>query len=104
MPLKSSVSMKLEKKSLIGVVAAMAGGLFPDVPGRHDPEAHDHEPDQRHRDEDLPAQAHDLVVAETRESGAGPEEHGREHEGLDEQPEPVPEPHRARDPAGLGGG
>ena len=34
-----------------------------------------HDPDQRQRDEHLPAQAHDLVVAVAREGGAEPEEH-----------------------------
>ena len=37
--------------------------------------ADDDQPDQRDRDEDLPAQAHDLVVAEAREGRAHPEEH-----------------------------
>src|SRR5690349_12814170 len=88
-PLKSSVSRKLPKKSLTVVAALMAGDSVPDVPGRLDPQAHDDEPDQGDRDEDLPAQPHDLVVAVARERGAHPQEHGDDDEDLDREPDPA---------------
>src|SRR5688500_14267873 len=94
MPLKSSASMKLDRKSLIEkleAVAVVIGGLrsFPDVPGGLHPAAHEEQPDQRHGNEDLPAQAHDLVIPEAREGGADPDEQ-RDHEaGLDAKPDPA---------------
>src|SRR5690349_6106700 len=55
-PLNSSVSMKLEKKSLTEVAADMSVApfprLFPDVPGRLDPQPDDDQPDQRDGNED----------------------------------------------------
>src|SRR3990167_194189 len=71
-PLSISSSRKLERKSLRDACAAMV--LLPDVEGGLDPQAHHHQPDQRDGDEDLPAQAHDLVVAVARERGPHPQE------------------------------
>ncbi len=63
--------------------------LFPDVPGRQQPRAHDQQPHQGDRNEDLPAQAHDLVIPEAREGRADPDEHGHHEEGLEAQPDPA---------------
>src|SRR5205809_7259241 len=100
MPLSSSPSMKLERKSLIGVAWAMARFLLPEVPGRLDHESDDDEPDQRDRDEDLPAEPHDLVVAKAGKRRSRPAEQRCDDERLGEQPEPVPEPHRLHDRSG----
>src|SRR5687767_8534704 len=92
MPLNSSVSMKLWKMSLIAVAMGSTYRLLPDVPGRLDPQPHHHQPHQRDRDEDLPAQTHDLVVAEAREGGTHPEEQRADDEDLDAQPDPAGDP------------
>ena len=55
-------------------------------------DALDHEPDQRHRNQHLPAQAHDLIVAIAREGRAQPEKAEHRHESLQ------PEPEKARVP------
>src|SRR5690606_6742460 len=54
----------------------------------------DDNPDDRDRDEDLPAQAHDLVVAIARECRAEPQVQEGEQEGLDHRPLPaaLPDP------------
>ena len=70
MPLNSSSSMKLERKSEAKLARCHGAPSVPDVEGRLHPQPHDHQPDQRDRDEDLPAQTHDLVVAVAREGGA----------------------------------
>src|SRR5688500_14311469 len=48
--------------------------------------AFDRDPHQRHRNEHLPAEAHDLVIAIARERGAEPQEAEQEERDLDEQP------------------
>src|SRR5574337_80183 len=98
MPLNNSTSMKLFRKSLIekadpaltgvSVTADMTTSLLPDIPRRLHPGADHDQPDQRDRNEDLPAQTHDLVVAKARERGPEPDEHRDHDEGL--QPEPNP--------------
>src|SRR5438128_6098400 len=92
MPLNSSTSAKLARKSFSenpGSAAVAAAMLFPDVVGGLHPRADHHEPHERHRDEDLPAQAHDLVVTVARERRTHPQEHRHDHEGLDAQPDPA---------------
>ena len=50
----------------------------PDLEVHH--HAFDHDPDDGHRNQDLPAETHDLVVAVARERGAEPEEQEQEEE------------------------
>src|SRR5262245_42978787 len=45
-----------------------------------------HDPDDGHRNQDLPAETHDLVVPVTRERRAEPEEQEEDEEQLQEQP------------------
>src|SRR3990172_4692563 len=52
-----------------------------DQHGRH------HQPQQCSRDESLPTERHELVVAKTRESGADPKEHEDQNVGLHEEPD-----------------
>src|SRR6185437_10244942 len=63
------------------------------MPYRHHveiPEDARHEnPHDRDRDEHLPAEPHDLVVAVTREGRAQPDQRRREHEELQDQPPPT---------------
>src|ERR1700754_4812618 len=56
--------------------------------------ARDEHPDDRDRDEHLPAEPHDLVVAVAREACAEPDVRGREEEHLEEEPTPaaLPDP------------
>src|SRR5687767_1389713 len=86
-PTNSSVRKKV-LKILAGVF--MADLLAPSgCPGSdlvdHEHAEHD-QPHQRHRDEHLPAQAHDLVVAIPWERGAEPQETKQEEGDLDRQP------------------
>ena len=53
--------------------------LIPDVVRGLHPGTDDHQPDESDRDEDFPAQAHDLVVAKTREGRTHPEKN-RDHD------------------------
>src|SRR5581483_11169660 len=53
----------------------------------HHQESGDHGVDRRHRQEHLPAEAHQLVVAEAGQRRAQPDEHGDGEEELDEEPE-----------------
>src|SRR5688500_19540324 len=58
-------------------------------PGPYLPVPHprlDHDPHQRHRDEHLPSEAHDLVVAVARKRRAEPEETEQEEADLDREP------------------
>jgi hypothetical protein len=50
------------------------------------PHANDQQPHQSDRDEDLPAQTHDLVIAITREGRSEPEETEEEEGGLEYEP------------------
>src|SRR5690348_5341423 len=54
-------------------------------------------PCDRNRNEHLPAQPHDLVVAVAREGRAQPQQRRREYEELQEQPPPA----RLREPAEM---
>ena len=45
------------------------------------------EPDQRHGNQRLPAEAHDLVVAVARKGRPQPQEHEHRHQGLQSEPE-----------------
>src|SRR5690348_15137582 len=67
--------------------------LFISMPYRHHVEvlenARHENPRDRNRDEHLPAEPHDLVVAVTRESRAQPDQRGGEHEELQDQPPPA---------------
>src|ERR1022692_4558347 len=62
----------------------------------------DHDPGQRDRDEHLPAEPHQLVVADPRQRAAQPEEHEDQDQHLGQEPEhrpPAavrPRPHRQR--------
>src|SRR5690606_40345748 len=96
MPLNSSTNMKLLKKSFsekgataVVDMVVVPACLVPDVPRGLHQATDKQQPHQRDGDEDLPAQAHDLVVTETGEGGADPDEHGHHHEGLDAQPDPA---------------
>ena len=60
-------------------------GPGPDLEVRHDA-LHD-DPHERDRDQHLPAEAHDLVVAVARERGAEPEEQEQHAEDLEGEPE-----------------
>ena len=55
------------------------------------------------RDEHLPAEVHELVVAEPRQRGPEPHEHEQEDEELDEEPHRAPDPVRARRGSGPAG-
>ena len=48
------------------------------------------DPPQRHRDKDLPAQIHEVVVAEPRDRGAHPHEEEDDDLGLEEEPQQAP--------------
>ena len=59
-------------------------------PAERPPEVDGHEeeePPERERDEDLPAEGHELVVAHAGQRGAEPHEHEEEEEELHEEPE-----------------
>ena len=49
-----------------------------------------HDPDQRDRDQHLPADGHELVVADPGQRAAEPDEHEHEDQHLDEEPEHRP--------------
>ena len=55
------------------------------------------------RDEDLPAEVHELVVAEAGQRGAQPHEHEQEDQQLGEEPHRPPDPRRARRRSGPAG-
>src|SRR5215472_15948066 len=80
------------RKVLSGLTATIFQSLV--IPGpRPRPDAverqhHlDSDPHQRHGDQRLPAEPHDLVVAVAREGGAEPEEEEQEYEDLEAEPE-----------------
>src|SRR5688500_16921778 len=81
-PISSSVRKNVLKK-LAGVfMSARPGTDF--VPLEN---AFHRDPHERHRDEDLPAEPHDLIVAVARERGAEPQEAEQEERDLEEQPD-----------------
>src|SRR5690606_25854452 len=91
MPLSISSNMKLEKKSLTACMN-VSTPLLPDIQWCLHPDRDHDQPDQRHRNEDLPAKPHDLVVPIARERGAEPDEQRDDEEGLEEQPAPAHQP------------
>src|ERR1700730_7292481 len=65
--------------------------LVRDQAGRHQNAGGQHQPEQRQRQKYLPAQAHELIIAEAREGGAHPEE-AEQHQGdLAGEPEAGPQ-------------
>src|SRR5579863_3069943 len=80
-PASNSVSMNV----LIGLAIAISGFPGAEVIPAH--QGFHRDPHQGHRNEKLPAQAHDLVVAVAREGGAKPQEQEQQREYLDEQPQ-----------------
>src|SRR5688572_26098762 len=83
MPFSSSTNRKVLKNSRIRFMGA---SLPPDPERRLHPRAEDEDPHQRHRNEYLPAETHDLVVAVARKGGAEPQERRDDEEELDEKP------------------
>src|SRR5579863_10151472 len=65
--------------------------VVPGVRPRADVIAREHhlhpDPYQRHRNQRLPAEPHDLVIAVAREGGPEPQEHEKEQEDFQRQPE-----------------
>src|SRR5579859_951052 len=96
MPLTSSKSRNVRKNSRRRSImrAPSAGSLStsfsPWPPRRAHKDADQDQPDECQRNEDLPAQAHYLVVAIARESCTKPQE-AKQHKGdLDQQPGHAP--------------
>src|SRR3546814_12753220 len=56
-----------------------------------------HQPEQRERQEHLPAEAHELVVAIAREGRADPKEAGQHQGDLDKQPDRPRNPGKGRE-------
>src|SRR5688500_15493594 len=89
MPLTSSPSRNVLKKSRMAVIGSAPSSFPPDPQrGLHPDPEHD-DPYQRHRYEDFPAEPHDLVVAVARERRAKPQEARDDEEELEEQPRRV---------------
>src|SRR4051794_11168232 len=59
--------------------------------------AFNRDPDDGHRNQDLPAETHDLVVSVARERGAEPQETEQEEEQLGEQPMETIAQHRTHE-------
>jgi ribosomal protein L25 (general stress protein Ctc) len=89
MPLKSSSSKKLDKKSRNEkaegrVIAVMMGtASVPNIPRCLDPNTYYQQPNKGDGDKNLPTQTHDLVVAITGKSRAHPQEHGDDYKSFD---------------------
>ncbi len=73
-----------EQKGLEGIRYGPWGSPGTDVVTEHG--RLDRDPHQRDRNQDLPTQAHDLVVAIAREGGSQPQEDAQQQENLDDQP------------------
>src|SRR5580692_9624565 len=82
MPLSSSGSSRVLSNWLMVYASRSVPGA--DVSPGQDPL--DENPDDGHRDQHLPAQPHDLVIAIAGKGGAEPQEQEQEQESLEEQP------------------
>src|SRR5476651_1079531 len=82
-PLSSSHSVKV--LSVLNIAIALTSGApwTNAIPGQY---ALDPYPQDCDRNQHLPAQAHDLVVAVARKRGAQPQEHAQQQEDLQQQP------------------
>src|SRR5580692_3179494 len=90
MPCSSSLSRNVFIGLLIAIdrtpfrATSRSGPPRADSPPSHQPL--DSDPHERHRDEHLPSEAHDLVVAIAWKCGTEPQKKAQQHENLQHQP------------------